>query len=199
MKPQVYRSFIGIPVCGKVHQALDQWLNLRQQLCQKHDIPPPIKERQIPAENRHLTLHFLGDLTHQQRQTLHLNLQQHVTTQQAFDLELNQLCHFPDAKSPILAATCETTPELKKLYSATTYAIQKAGLSRLMGSKAYRPHITLIRAKGKALPDENTLLETMEKSGICMPCNKVVLYQSTVTSTGSIYNEIKHYCLKSRL
>jgi 2'-5' RNA ligase len=197
MKPQTFRTFIGIPVASAIQSQLDHWLDLRTQFCHTHQIQPPAKERLVAKENRHLTLHFLGDLTEEQRQQLELNLKVQLSDIPSFDLMLDQLSHFPDAKSPILAATGRATSELQQLHQTTAEAIEQSGLSRLLSHKPYRPHITLIRAKGKAAPEENTLLQQLEKSDIQLPVNEVVLYESILTPNGSVYKTAKTYQLRS--
>lgn len=186
---KTHRTFIGIPVPADAQNFLDQWLTRRQKLLQNTGIENP-EERVIPHHNRHITLHFLGDITGKQRQTLSENLNTELKNLRHFTLNFHQLQHFPDAKSPILAATCEVSTPLLNVWQHTASALRQSGLEERLSTREFRPHITLIRGKLSPTIEEKRALTELPIPKLEIRVSEVRLYNSTVDHTGSNYQAI---------
>lgn len=179
------RTFIGIPVPDEVQQALDHWLHRRAQ-CRT---TPNTGERPITAGNRHVTLHFLGNLTAVERRTLSEKLDGLVAQQRCFHLRFSTLQQFPDAKSPIVAATCDSSDALIRLWQSCSEALRLSQLSHLISKRALRPHITLIRHNARHPAVEQS--EVWELPVIDFPVTQVCLYDSQLHSNGSHYQPLR--------
>ncbi len=182
-----FRTFIGIPLPEGVQDELDFWLEAREQTSPNSASGP----RQIPSANRHVTLHFLGNLSNRERTRLCQNLSQVLKNTTAFELILDKLEYFPDAKSPIVAATCETTPALDQLWILCAEALQQSHLQHLISTRKFRPHITLIR--NRRCQQELEYTERNDKPGlpaITFPVEQVSLYDSQINHLGSSYRAI---------
>lgn len=182
-----FRTFIGIPLPEGVQRELDFWLEARKQTISNS----ASGQRQIPSANRHITLHFLGNLTNRERTRLCQNLSQVLKNTTAFELILDKLEYFPDAKSPVVAATCQTTPALDQLWLLGAEALQQSHLQHLVSTRKFRPHITLLRHRRRQHELEYT--EENDNPGlpaITFPVGQVSLYDSQIDHLGSSYRAI---------
>ena len=178
------RVFIGIPV-DKQSQLLI------------NDLLKPIKNsrqdiRWVPENNRHLTLAFLGNRPVSEVDNLLSLLDEAYQREAYFQYRLTTLERFPDLEGRIIALTDKPTGALDNLYQITRKLLQSNNIE--FYRKEFRPHITLGRIR-KAKHVETTFNRQIR---INLKITKIILYQSTLTESGSIYSPLKTTQLSSR-
>ena len=154
------RCFIGLDLSATEKLALDSW---RQQAL------PEVMPRQItpssakgfsnggpqgstqpyavPAANYHITLCFLGSITHRQHEALIYELDNLVA--EPFSLTLDSTGVWNGPK--ILFSAPENPPEpLMSLAKASRKAARRASIQ--VENKPYKPHVTMVRKATAALP-----------------------------------------------
>ena len=154
------RCFIGLDLSATEKLALDSW---RQQAL------PEVMPRQttpssakgfsnggpqgstqpyaVPAANYHITLCFLGSITHRQHEALIYELDNLVA--EPFSLTLDSTGVWNGPK--ILFSAPDNPPEpLMLLAKASRKAARRASIQ--VENKPYKPHVTMVRKATAALP-----------------------------------------------
>ena len=169
------RLFFAIPAQQLSH-ALQ---HSQQQLLPEGYLKP------VPADNFHLTLHFLGL---QDDRILPL-LDQAVTQIQspAFTLQLDQYGLFRHARCLWLGPQ-HPVPELAMLVEQLSSVLTQLGLP---ASTDYRPHITLFR-NAITLPNQPA-------PSLQLPVSEFVLYESVSGNNGVQYRPLLHWSLLNQL
>jgi 2'-5' RNA ligase len=168
------RIFIGIPVGSVAQQAIERLLETMQ-ACTRN-------LRWVPAQNRHLTLAFLGDISMQELQSVQHGFATAYRQQAKFQYQLSALHRFPNSSGRVIALAGEASEPLHGLVSATRELLQECGLG--FERKKFRPHITLARVRNPNHP----LMKIDQRVSIGMDVKRVVLYRSTLTESGSVYS-----------
>ena len=168
------RIFIGVPLDDKAQAAVDSLLG-------------PLSAsgrslRFVPAENRHLTLAFLGDIPASDAGFLAAVFDAAYRSAKRFHYQFSALQRFPNARGRILALTGEASAPLQHLFELTTSMLQARGLP--YDKKKFRPHVTLARLRNP----RQTGVTINEEVSVVLDVARVVLYRSTLTSTGSTYD-----------
>lgn len=173
------RCFLALPIPTRSQKQLETWR--AQHL-------PPEMGRPVPAENFHLTLAFLGQCNHKQRQSLCKTIDQWANQQQpkGFELIFNRLGWFPKANVLWLAPTDFPAPFVT-LATEIRAICHRQGLIQL---DDYRPHVTLIR---KA-PAPSQILSPIR---ISVSCEQWGLYESISTQNGVEYQVLRSWPLTS--
>jgi 2'-5' RNA ligase len=170
------RIFIGIPIGKSAQRAIDQLLVPLK--------PHSRSLRWVPAGNRHLTLAFLGDISLSNAELLRGNFTETYRRYIRFHYGLSALERFPNARGMIIALTGEASEPLHSLAMTTRDMVRMCGLD--FERKKFRPHVTLARIRNPKHPlaglDRQVQVDT--------DVNRVVLYRSTLTESGSIYTEL---------
>lgn len=131
------RLFFAIPLDESCQQALGAVLQpLRA---------PLDGVRWLHAADRHLTLAFLGEVSEAHRQCL---LQALPVSVEPFDIVLDALGRFPDARGRILAATGPAVPPLLALKRRVEAIIEQCAVPYAEQGRPLRPHVTLARWGG---------------------------------------------------
>ena len=171
------RVFIGIPIDKLAQRQINEFLIPAQK--SNPDI------RWVPEHNRHLTLAFLGNkpagVIKDLVRSMHLAFQKDI----AFKTGFATLRRFPTSTGNIIALVYKPDEYLSHLFQLTRDFLTKNGLR--FDHKPFRPHITLGRIR-KAPKLKKTF---NQPTNICLRVDKVALYQSTLTDTGSIYLALK--------
>ena len=171
------RVFIGIPVDKPAQRQINELL------IPTKESDPDI--RWAPEHNRHLTLAFLGNkptgVINDLVRSMHLAFQQEM----AFKTGFSTLGRFPTSTGNIIALVYKPDECLAHLFQLTQDILTENGLRS--DHKPFRPHITLGRIR-KASKLKKTF---NQQTNIRLRVDKVALYQSTLTDTGSIYLALK--------
>jgi 2'-5' RNA ligase len=145
----------------------------------------------VAGNNRHLTLAFLGNKPISEVDNLLRLFDQTYQHEARFQYSLSSLTRFPDPTGRILALTGEPGGPLDNLFQVTSGLLQRNRIE--WDQKKFRPHLTLGRIK-KAKQVKTTF---EQKTRIQLDINKITLYQSTLTESGSLYTPLKETQLRS--
>ncbi len=96
--------------------------------------------REVLPENFHITLLFLGEISHETSACLSQAAQ--AMAVRPFNIQLNRLGYFSKTKIFWVGPTIVPT-ELETLFKGLRNCAQRCGISKL--SKRYTPHVTLLR------------------------------------------------------
>lgn len=140
------------------------------------------------AEQYHLTVQFLGNLSDEQLIRLDRDLSSALTNNDfSFSTSISRISLFPNPESPrILAALVDPNDKLCSLHKLCQLPDQKP-LSR------YRPHITLAYYKSARRRYEFSPLPV----NMTFIANELHLITSVLTASGPVYTELSSYPLKS--
>ena len=181
-KPGTQRVFIGIPVDKQSQLHINELLKPIRTL--------PLNIRWEPESKRHMTLAFLGIQPISEVRNLIRLFDETYQQQSHFQYHLSALKRFPTPTGRIIALVDDPTGSLENFFQITLDLLRRINLK--VDLKEFRPHITLGRIKKpkqlKAQFDQST--------NINLGINKIVLYQSTHTDSGSIYTSLKETELK---
>ena len=178
------RSFVAIPVPEPMAGRLED-------LTASLDIGTA-----VPAENMHLTLAFLGDQT----QATLGDLDDLLAEPDAapFSLTLDGLGTFGDARPRVLFAAVSPEPALSQLRRRVRRAAADAGIE--LSHERFVPHITLARF-GRGLEGEDVsrlhgfVARRMGHVQGTIDVAEFGLFESRLTRTGSVYEELASYAL----
>jgi 2'-5' RNA ligase len=181
------RVFIAIELSQQILDTIEkQTARLRQTV--GNDII-----RWVPAQNKHLTLKFIGDTADSHMDFLKQMLTREAATHSQFDMQIGGLGSFPSSRMPrILWIGLHAPAELARLYQSL-----EAGTSRLGYKKeerAFSPHLTLGRARQNVNPADllkvRAALDTIQLGNIATArVDSVHLFKSDLQSSGSVYTK----------
>jgi len=177
----VQRVFIGIPIDKPSQQQINVLLK-------------PIKDsrrdiRWVAENNRHLTLAFLGSRTISEVDQLFHQFDEAYRQETHFQYSLSSLARFPEPTGRIIALTNMPTAPLDNLFQITLKLLQRNKLE--FDRKKFRPHITL----GRIRRAKHVKTSFDKQINIKLDITKIILYQSTITDSGSIYSALKETLL----
>jgi 2'-5' RNA ligase len=146
------------------------------------------------AENLHITLKFLGETPDERVAPLCEALGQ-LPARAMIPLRIDQMVFFPPRGAPRIvgAGPSETTELIAQLHEALEAICQGMGFPR--EGRAYRPHVTLARAR-TPLPSARGQLEQAAAS--ILPCpgmeiDEFVLMQSELLPRGARYTPLARF------
>ena len=175
--PGTQRVFIGIPVDKQSQQHINKLLQ-----------PIKILPRNIrwePDHKRHLTLAFLGIKPISEIGNLIRLFDETYQQQFHFQYNLSVLTRFPKPTGRIIALVDDPTGPLNNLFQITLDLLRRISLK--VDLKEFRPHITL----GRIRKSKQQKTQFDQQTNIKLRIDKIVLYQSTHTESGSIYTILK--------
>ena len=178
-----HRLFVAIPIPKSLTEAL--YLEA-QAICNDSHWET------TPAENLHLTLSFLGNVSGEQLSALKTELEQ-LEKHGSFEVAFDRIAPFIDAKSRILASlpsNNEGIEPLKDLNASMRRISCKLGIKTKTNSD-FKPHITLARLPQRYPPHQQseTRLNTV------LSVKEVCLYRSCVQTTPPRYEILATYPL----
>jgi 2'-5' RNA ligase len=157
--------------------------------------------RWVPAQNVHLTLKFLGDVSPASVDSLTQMLRTAADTSPAFDMQISGLGSFPSLRRPrVLYIGIQAPAELEALYRGIESACARLGYES--ENRSFSPHLTLGRVKQDAsAADQQRIRRAFEETKIdslgTARVNSVHLYKSDLKPSGSVYTQIFSAPLKS--
>lgn len=104
--------------------------------------PPPLPGiRLIPAEQMHVTLHFIGEAEIEPILTALRSVEHHT-----FPVTIENVGHFQMAGgAAVIWAGVQSNPELSGLHASVGKRLSDLGIN--IESKPYKPHVTVARCK----------------------------------------------------
>lgn len=149
------RCFIGLDLPIQTKLALESWRQRALPEIVTREALPEIKSKKnqparpvaVPTANLHITLAFLGQISHRQHESLMTTLAD--VHQVPFELTLDTTGLWNGPK--ILFCAPDTPPtSLMELAKQVRKAARAAGIE--VENREYRPHVTMIRKAGATLP-----------------------------------------------
>ncbi|RLL51065.1 RNA 2',3'-cyclic phosphodiesterase [Mariprofundus sp. EBB-1] len=180
------RLFIAIPLPHQIQQALDAWWHDERRLLPGW--------RSIPEINRHLTLHFLGDIHGNKLDDLAESLEANFAITASMQLAINGMGFFP---SPSRARTFWVGVDDLDMALARA-ARQCRRLCQQVQDKhgkatPFRAHITMARHAEKfTIPN---LEQFSAPPYLCWNANEVHLIQSRLRPEGASYRVLERITL----
>lgn len=181
MKPHHPRMFIGLELEGKDKLQIAQWRD-------KH--LHGLSDKPVPAENFHITLSFLGHVSQDKMEQLHLALMQ-INAHQ-FSTTTTHLGTFK--KAQVLYLAVDLVEELDNL-AKQCFDINKQ-LALPNHHSIYRPHVTLTRKHKDIVPIE------AQPPGLTLSFSAFHLYESVASNkpgTSPHYPQRLSFDLKPKL
>jgi 2'-5' RNA ligase len=184
----VIRAFIAIDLTPDIQHQLDEVLKkYKNQL-------PDIPIRWVSADNIHLTLKFMGDVSLSNLQILTDMIHAEVSTHHQFDISVGGSGAFPNVRQPrVIWIGVEAPQELKAIQNGIEATTARLGYTR--EERAFSPHLTLGRVSRNAnsleIKSISKAIETTKVGFLGATCvQKVYLYRSDLQPTGAVYTQI---------
>lgn len=183
------RCFIAISIDPKIQQSFKQI---------QDDLKKTGAEISwVRPNNIHLTIKFLGEVSLPQIETVKKVTAEVVKTKAAFDSMVGGLGAFPSLNNPriLWVGFKNGGEEIKNLAAALETGLHNEGFP--MEKREFYPHITLGRLRSshnqfalvKAFKNYPAPLELPQRVG------KIILFKSTLHSSGPIYEELQEFPL----
>ncbi len=143
---------------------------------------PQIKGKWVEVKNLHLSLVFLGDVPQDKIPVLEKALEKVGESAPDFDISFGELIGIPNNKPRLLALNIKTSPNFYNLQKQVALAVKEVGLP----ADARPPHLTLVRLKMTPVR-----IPKLTLPALCFKVSRFILFQSILTSKGSIYTPLK--------
>jgi len=149
------------------------------------------------AQNFHLTLKFLGDISKQALPCIKTMLSEAIADRFRFNITFNRLGVFPNAHHPkvIWIGPDETNPEVVTLQRDIDSKLNQC--HQFVKEKKFSPHITLSRVRHYAKSGLLQKALEIEPGVIKISVNQVHLIESRLYSSGAVHSSLFHADLKS--
>lgn len=184
----VIRAFVAIELSEEIHQRLDEVIaRFKKQL-------PDVPIRWVPAQNIHLTLKFLGEVSLTNLDMLTSLLQTEIGAHHPFEISVGGAGAFPTPRrARVLWVGVEAPPELAAVQSGILSAVERLGYAG--EDRPFSPHLTLGRVSRNAgtqdLRQISQALEATKVSFLGAVCvRQVHLFRSDLRPTGAVYTRI---------
>ncbi|MCG8572579.1 MAG: RNA 2',3'-cyclic phosphodiesterase [Spirochaetes bacterium] len=181
-----FRLFIAIPLPDQIKEKIVQELEL------------PKQYRSVKMDQFHITLLFLGDVEKSLINSLKTELANTIQGFSSFSLTIDHTGCFPPMKEKahpfsdpkiIYVSGNKGSKKVTELANQIRNGFFKLGFQ---DKKAFRYHITIARLK---YPTHNNFqLPQLEPAEFTV--DRIILYQSTLTPQGPIYQELSQTNLK---
>jgi 2'-5' RNA ligase len=153
----------------------------------------------VPIQNMHLTLKFLGNVKNDQLENIKGLLGSLIEKYSSFQISLNGLGTFPNAKrARVLWVGVEAPGTLKEIVADFESGFAELGFEP--EGRPFAAHLTLARVRGHA--NQRDLLrigDVLRSAPMPQPvsavADKVVLFQSELRPVGSVYNPLAQFVL----
>lgn len=147
-----------------------------------------IKASWVKPENLHITIKFMGDCSPDLIRNLNVELESRLTGFGKFNILIGGYGAFPGAKNArVLWVKTESVSEkLIEVCNLVNSATSKMGI--LKEIRKPTPHITIARIRDPITLDLSEINESAELHEFS--CREVVIFKSTLTRSGSIYETI---------
>jgi 2'-5' RNA ligase len=148
----------------------------------------------VAPENMHLTLNFLGDVREDHILAIEQYLQEAVRGQSSFNITIEGLGMYPNAKQPrVVWLGIKDAGALKHIQQALTKALKVIDIEQ--ENRPFLPHLTLARIRRNSSPDltrqvGETLSQFKVDSLGSFPVQSVHLFKSELTPKGTIYTSL---------
>jgi len=177
------RLFIALPLTPQVEASLDRLMASLKPLSRA--------VRWVPAKNIHLTARFLGDAEEKLVPRIIKSIDEVAADHTGFDITLDRVGGFPNLSRPrvIWVGSSEPMEPAEKI--AHQLELRMRELRFAPEKRGFKAHLTLGRVReGQPLGPLASHLETMTLTPIPLHLDRLVLFKSTLTPQGSIYERL---------
>lgn len=179
------RAFIAIRLNENLHKELE---SLQAKLkAADADV------KWVKPENIHLTLKFLGNITDEQIEKVKNTVKKIASDFKTYQIHLAEIGAFPKISYPrvIWAGMDEGADKTGNIYQSIEEELSKKRFEK--EKRPFSPHLTLGRVR--SAKNRQRLIKTIEKEKNFSSSSKllvedIVLFKSTLTPKGSIYEPI---------
>jgi 2'-5' RNA ligase len=191
----VIRAFIAIDLTPEIRQHIDQ---VTGQLKSRLEGVPV---RWVPADNIHLTLKFLGDVSPANKEILQEILQSEVASHHRFEISVGGLGAFPGSRHPrVIWVGVEAPAELANLQRGVETAMARLGYAQ--EDRPFTAHLTLGRVSRNASSrDTHAIGDALDATKVgflgLARIEFVHLYRSDLKPSGAVYTRIFSTPLKA--
>jgi RNA 2',3'-cyclic 3'-phosphodiesterase len=149
--------------------------------------------RWVAPESIHITLKFVGQVPEKRIEDIDTALR--GLTWKAFTVTVRGVGFFPGTRSPRVFWAGMEAPTMKGLAEHLDTRMERLGFDK--EKRAFRPHITLARAKESRIDSSLVLGATQyeEHNFGSFTADRVFLFQSTLKPSGAVYEKLKEYLL----
>ncbi len=184
---RIIRSFLAFPISGELKEKFKHILNDLQHTCT--DV------KWVKPENVHLTLKFLGGLEESELKNVSFVLRERCRGFAPITSYLSEIGAFPDLRHPkiVWGALDDSKKEIQAIVEVLEGELAKFGLAK--DEHPFKPHITLGRVKSTAhlINLIQTIRQITFESKTKQTFEKIILYKSTLTPQGPIYEVLKEF------
>jgi 2'-5' RNA ligase len=177
------RLFIALPLPHEVETELGRLLDLLR------PIGPEVKW--VPAKNIHLTVKFLGDTEEKLVDKITSAIDQVAAAYQPFESVMDRVGGFPNLRRPRVIWVGRTEPTENAARMARDIDLRMRELRFEKEKRGFKAHLTLGRVReGRRIDDLAAYLETFKLQPIPLKLDRLVLFKSTLTPKGAIYDRL---------
>jgi RNA 2',3'-cyclic 3'-phosphodiesterase len=182
------RAFIALEIPVSIQDAI------QQQTAGLRATADSSLVRWVPAENLHLTLKFLGDVSSANLQFLTQMLAREASQHPGFPLQIGGLGSFPSSRRPrVIWIGIHAPTALESLQRSLEAAAERLGYEA--EERPFSPHLTIGRVKQNvAAADQQRIRLALEASHVGQlgktDVTAVHLMKSDLQPTGSVYTRL---------
>jgi 2'-5' RNA ligase len=185
------RSFLAIPISAGVKDKFRLILHNLQVI--RADV------KWVKLENIHLTLKFLGDLEEKRLESVSEALEKCRPRMAPSTSCLRAIGAFPNLRHPkiLWGALDDSSEELKTIVDILEGELAKIDMPK--EDRPFKPHLTFGRVRSSANLQSLTqaIREISFEDKLRQISDKVILYKSTLTSQGPVYEVLREFILGS--
>ena len=175
------RAFLALP--------LDEVIVERLVEVQRSLASAGARVRWVGAENLHLTIKFLGDVTDRQLPDVCRVAEDVARQAEPFEFSISRIISVPKAgpMKMVWVGIDESTGRLEKLYQLLEESYADMGFPK--ENRAFRPHLTLGRVKGgKNVRELRAAVDEIAETDFGLqPAEKMIVFSSELMPGGPVY------------
>lgn len=182
---QALRCFLALPMHDFSSEVADTLKKLKNNFSGVRWVNPA----QI-----HITLHFFGSIAKSQITSLSETLTPLIGSHQPLELSLGEIGFFPNSEKPrvLWVGIQGDIQRLKDIQKEISHALSDLGYP--IEDRDFQPHLTLGRAENhKIIQILKTEKIQVGNTQNFRALSRIILYQSTLTSAGPVYETIKAF------
>lgn len=152
--------------------------------------------RWVPPESIHVTLKFIGEVPEKRIEEIDEALT--GLAWKPFVVSVRGVGFFPGTRSPRVFWAGMDAPTMQGLTEELDVRMERLGFEK--EKRAFRPHITLARAKVTRIdsPLVTAASTYAEHDFGSFTADRFFLFQSTLKPSGAVHNKVKEYPLEPR-
>jgi 2'-5' RNA ligase len=179
------RVFIAVDVPNEIRQALGD--------VQRALRPLSSSAKWVAPESIHITLRFLGEVPDKRIDDINAELT--GLTWKPFTVTVRSVGFFPGTRSPRVLWAGMEAPTMEGLAEQLDARMERLGFEK--EKRAFRPHITLARAKNTRIDSAlvSAAAKYEEHDFGSFAVDRVFLFKSTLKPSGAVYEKLNEFVL----